>query len=88
MLGIDRVRPSAGLKRLPPKLRSWLARIRITALPPAAIAPARATAGLRLSRNPGILLSCQILWIGIFLFMGRSQITGAHITVHVHKDPI
>ncbi|MGD8834266.1 MAG: prolipoprotein diacylglyceryl transferase [Desulfobacteraceae bacterium] len=44
--------------------------------------------GLRLLWNPGIIISCQIFWIGIFLYMGRSQVTGAYITFHVHKDRI
>ena len=44
--------------------------------------------GLRLLWNAGIILSCQILWIGIFLYMGRSQVTGARISFHVRKDRI
>ena len=49
---------------------------------------ARLLQGLHLLWNPGIILSCQILWIGIFLFMGRSQVTGARISFHVRKDRI
>jgi hypothetical protein len=44
--------------------------------------------GLRLLWSPGIILTCQVLWIGIFLFMGRSQVTGARISFHVRKDRI
>ena len=44
--------------------------------------------GLRLLWSPGIILVCQLLWIGIFLFMGRSQVTGARISFHVRKDRI
>lgn len=44
--------------------------------------------GLRQLWSPGIILSCQLLWIGIFLFMGRSQVTGARISFHVRKDRI
>ena len=44
--------------------------------------------GLRLLWSPGIILACQLLWIGIFLFMGRSQVTGARISFHVRKDRI
>jgi Prolipoprotein diacylglyceryl transferase len=44
--------------------------------------------GLRLLWSPGIILACQVLWIGIFLFMGRSQVTGARISFHVRKDRI
>lgn len=44
--------------------------------------------GLRLLWSPGIILACQLLWIGIFLFMGRSQVTGARISFHIHKDRV
>jgi prolipoprotein diacylglyceryltransferase len=44
--------------------------------------------GLRLLWNPAIILACQFLWIGIFLYMGRSQVTGARISFHVRKDRI
>jgi hypothetical protein len=44
--------------------------------------------GLHLLWSPGIILLCQVLWIGIFLFMGRSQVTGARISFHVRKDRI
>jgi hypothetical protein len=44
--------------------------------------------GLRLVWSPSIILICQVLWIGIFLFMGRSQVTGARISFHVRKDRI
>jgi hypothetical protein len=38
--------------------------------------------------NPSIILSCQILWIGIFLYMGRSQVIGSRISFHVRQDRI
>ena len=44
--------------------------------------------GLRLLWNPAIILLCQFIWIGIFLYMGRSQVTGARISFHVRKDRI
>lgn len=44
--------------------------------------------GLRRVWNPSIILTCQILWIGIFLYMGRSQVTGSRITFHVRQDRI
>lgn len=44
--------------------------------------------GLHLVWNPSIIPLCQILWIGIFLYMGRSQVTGSRITFHVRKDRI
>jgi hypothetical protein len=44
--------------------------------------------GLRRIWNPGIILMCQTLWIGIFLYMGRSRVTGARISFLIHKDRI
>lgn len=36
--------------------------------------------------NPVVLLLLQGLWAAIFLYMGRSTITGSSISFHVHKD--
>lgn len=49
---------------------------------------AQISQGLRLLWNPAIILLCQFIWIGIFLYMGRSQVTGARISFHVRKDRI
>ncbi len=57
------------------------------AIPPAG-SPVHLIAGLRLLWNPVIILACQSLWIGIFLYMGRSQVTGAVISFFVRKDRI
>lgn len=44
--------------------------------------------GLLLLWNPSIIILCQIQWIGIFIYMGRSQVTGSRISFLVHKDRI
>jgi hypothetical protein len=44
--------------------------------------------GLLLLWNPSIIILCQIQWIGIFFYMGRSQVTGSRISFLVHKDRI
>lgn len=44
--------------------------------------------GLRRLWNPGTFLLSQALWVGIFLYMGRSQVTGARISFYVHRDRI
>ncbi len=44
--------------------------------------------GLLILWNPAIILVCQILWLGIFLFTGRSKITAAHIGLYVRSDRI
>jgi hypothetical protein len=61
---------------------------RVAAAVPMAHMPGQIIPGLRQMWNPAIILSCQILWIGTFLYMGRSQVTGAHIFFHVRKDRI
>lgn len=44
--------------------------------------------GLLMLGNPSIIIVCQIQWIGIFIYMGRSQVTGSRISFLVHKDCI
>ena len=45
-------------------------------------------AGLRSLWDPTVILFLQLLWVGMFLRTGRSQVTGAGITFHVHQDRI
>ncbi len=59
-----------------------------TLILPNAAVPADIVHGLHLLWHPAIILACQLLWIGIFLYMGRSQVTGAHICFHVRQDRI
>jgi hypothetical protein len=44
--------------------------------------------GLRTLWNPLIILACQITWVVVFLYMGRSQVTAAHISLYVRSDRI
>jgi hypothetical protein len=46
------------------------------------------TTGLAALWTPGMLLALQGLWLVIFLYTGRSSVTGAHITFHIHADRI
>jgi hypothetical protein len=46
------------------------------------------TTGLAALWNPSILLALQGLWLAIFIHTGRSSVTGARITFHVHTDRI
>lgn len=55
---------------------------------PAVSMPVDIYQGLRIVWNPSIILACQVLWIGIFLYTGRSQVTGSRISFHVRKDRI
>lgn len=38
--------------------------------------------------NPFVILALQLLWFTIFLYTGRSMVTGATISFHVHPDRI
>lgn len=45
-------------------------------------------AGLNSLWNPALLIFLQVLWLIVFLFTGRSQVTGSIISVHVIEDRI
>ena len=38
--------------------------------------------------SPGMLLALQALWLIIFLYTGRSSVTGATLSFHVHRERI
>jgi len=44
--------------------------------------------GLKGFWNPGVILFLEILWLGAFLFTGKSQVTGATMRFHVVKEKI
>jgi hypothetical protein len=45
-------------------------------------------AGLDSVWHPAIVLSLQGLWVCVFLFFGKSLVTGAEITFHLYQDRI
>jgi len=51
-------------------------------------APAELTAGLKGLWNPALLLFLQAIWLVIFFYTGRSTVTGAKVSFHVHADRI
>ena len=53
-----------------------------------AVPPAVLTAGLQGLWQPGMLLFLQGVWLVIFLYTGRSTVTGATLSFHVHHDRI
>jgi hypothetical protein len=61
-------------------LASWL-----TDLPSG---PPDVLRGIRLLWQPGVILSLQALWVGMFLFTGRSRVTMATMSMQVVKDQI
>jgi hypothetical protein len=61
----------------------------IPALFPAVPAsPPDLSAGLKILWSPGTLLFLQALWIAMFLYTGRSMVTGSTLSLYVHKDRI
>ena len=55
---------------------------------PPSMVPADVLFGLHALSQPGALIFLQLLWIGTFLYTGRSQVTGAEIHFHVLRDRI
>jgi hypothetical protein len=45
-------------------------------------------AGLTSLWNPALILFLQLVWMMIFLYTGRSTVTGATLSFHVHHDRI
>ena len=44
--------------------------------------------GLSRLWTPGSLVFLQLLWILLFLYTGRSSVTGANVRFHVHRDRV
>ncbi|QOX77833.1 prolipoprotein diacylglyceryl transferase [Trichlorobacter lovleyi] len=50
--------------------------------------PAQLAVGLQSLWNPALLLFLQGIWCLIFFYTGRSTVTGATLSFHVHRDRI
>jgi hypothetical protein len=57
-------------------------------LQPERVAPAQLVTGLQGLWQPGTLLFLQGVWLVIFLYTGRSTVTGATLSFHVHHERI
>jgi Sec-independent protein secretion pathway component TatC len=44
--------------------------------------------GLRTLWNPAVLIFLEFLWGGVFLYYGRSKVTGSILSFHIHTDKI
>jgi len=55
---------------------------------PSSAAGADLLAGLHVLWNPAAILFLQALWITMFVRTGRSQVTGAALSFHVHADRV
>ena len=49
---------------------------------------AELSAGIETAWQPLVLLSLQTLWVAVFIFFGKSMVTGAEISFHLHHDRI
>ncbi|MCM2357015.1 MAG: prolipoprotein diacylglyceryl transferase [Geobacteraceae bacterium] len=56
--------------------------------PATPISPPAIADGLAILWHPAALLFLQGLWLAIFLYTGRSTVTGALLSFHVHRDRI
>jgi hypothetical protein len=45
-------------------------------------------AGLKSLWQPSLIVFLQLLWITVFLYTGKSQVTGSQISFHVIRDRI
>ena len=45
-------------------------------------------AGISILWQPGAILFIQAIWLAIFIYTGRSTVTGATLTFHLHRERI
>jgi prolipoprotein diacylglyceryltransferase len=60
----------------------------LPALPNASNGSPALWSGLSAVWNPGFLLLLETLWVAIFLYTGRSKVTGSTLALYVHQDRI
>jgi hypothetical protein len=46
------------------------------------------SSGIATLWHPGVLISIQAIWLAIFFYTGRSTVTGASLSFHVHQERI
>ena len=54
---------------------------------PAATVPS-ISAGLKSLWHPFLIVLLQVLWMTVFVYTGKSQVTGSQISFHVLRDKI
>jgi prolipoprotein diacylglyceryltransferase len=57
-------------------------------LSPYSAAPPRLDLGLDALWHPEVVLFLQCIWAVVFVFFGKSMVTGAEISFHLHEDRI
>jgi len=55
---------------------------------PSAPAVAQIQAGLSILRHSSIVIALELLWLAIFLFLGRSRVTASRLRFHIQMDQI
>jgi len=60
----------------------------IVLLPTAQEAVPNIAEGLRQIVSVPLVVSAQLLWVGLFLYYGRSRVTGSNLTFHVVRERI
>lgn len=50
--------------------------------------PGKLSAGINILWQPELILFLQAIWCFIFIYTGRSRVTGAEISFHVHTDQV
>ena len=60
----------------------------LSILTPIATAFPDVSSGLRSIARPEVLLLLEGVWLAVFIFMGRSSVTGASISFHVVRDRV
>ena len=53
-----------------------------------AMVPVNLVSGLNDLWKPGTLLFLQLVWLVLFVYTGRSTVTGASLSFHIHRDRI
>jgi Prolipoprotein diacylglyceryl transferase len=56
--------------------------------PEAPVAAPSISAGLKILWQPSLIIFLQLLWMVVFVYTGKSQVTGSQISFHVIKDRI
>jgi hypothetical protein len=56
--------------------------------PPIKTLAAELSAGIETAWQLLVLLFLQTLWLVVFVFFGKSMVTGAEISFHLHHDRI
>ena len=66
----------------------FLALVLLSLLPAEIVITSDLMAGIEASWRPAVVLFLRGLWVIVFLLFGKSMVTGAEISFHLHHDRI